>query len=398
MGGDETKEKRVNQSIFNSSEIKEINRYLNKASRSVCKIETSMTTGTGFLIKLYKNYNNPLFCLMTNEHVIKRELIERKEIIEIYYDFGFKYLKIQLDRNKRLINEYTNINLDITIIEIIKEDNINEDYFLEPYLEYNNIKLGNNICILQYPNNLNYSKGNIININNYELSYDASTEKGSSGSPIILENTIQVIGIHKQGGEGKNYGDFIYPLFNILKNNNAEKKICENGEYFIGYWDNGISHGKGIIKDKNGNVKYDGDCINGNFEGYGNFYFKDGKVYKGQWKNDLQHGKGKLYDENGNLIYEGDFMNDRREGFGKYIWKNGEIYIGQWKNDLKHGKGKVYYKNGNMKFDGNFINDHMEGIGKYIWENGVFFIGQMKNDSPQYDKGKTYNKNGSLIR
>ena len=83
-----------------------------------------MTTGTGFLIKLYKNYNNPLFCLMTNEHVIRRELIERKErkeIIEIYYDFEFKYLKIQLDTNKRLINEYTNINLDITIIEIIKE-------------------------------------------------------------------------------------------------------------------------------------------------------------------------------------------------------------------------------------------------------------------------------------
>ena len=43
-----------------------------------------------------------------------------------------------------------------------------------------------------------------------------STDAGSSGSPIFLENKIEVIGIHKQGGKRENYGDLIYPILNIL--------------------------------------------------------------------------------------------------------------------------------------------------------------------------------------
>ena len=45
-----------------------------------------------------------------------------------------------------------------------------------------------------------------------------STDAGSSGSPIFLENKIEVIGIHKQGGKRENYGDLIYPILNILEN------------------------------------------------------------------------------------------------------------------------------------------------------------------------------------
>ena len=384
-----------NQIKIKDSELKEIDRYLNKATRSLCKIITEKNKGTGFFIKLYRN-NNPLFCLMTNEHVIKKGFIDRKETIEIIYDFEFNSIKIKLDKEERFINEYTDMNIDLTIVEIIKKDNISEDFFLLPYTEYNNIKKGNEIYIPQYIKKLKYAEGKIEEINNYELSYKISTTGGSSGSPIILKNTIQVIGIHKEGGENENYGNFIYPIIEKFKSeNNSEKKICENGKYYTGYWENGISHGKGILLDENKKIRYEGDCINGNIEGYGKYYFEGGGIYIGQFKNDLQYGKGKVYGRNGNLRYDGDFVNNHMEGMGKYIYKNGEYYYGQWKNNLRNGKGIMYYKNGNKKYDGDFINNKYEGNGTYFWENGEYYIGQWKNGL-KHGKGTIYYKNGNI--
>ena len=43
------------------------------------------------------------------------------------------------------------------------------------------------------------AKGKIKSINKYEFTHLANTEQGSSGSPIFLENSIHVIGIHKEG-------------------------------------------------------------------------------------------------------------------------------------------------------------------------------------------------------
>ena len=140
-----------------------------------------------------------------------------------------------------------------------------------PSLKFNNIKIGDKIYIPQYPNNLNASKGIIKDINKYELSYNASTEYGSSGSHILLDNTIEVIGIHKQGGKEENYGNFIYPIFNLLKNNKNEYKDKIKDEYYIGDLKNGLRHGKGKIFYKNGKIKYEGDFVKDKFEGYGNF-------------------------------------------------------------------------------------------------------------------------------
>ena len=189
-------EKRENQQKILGSDIKETNIYLNKVSRSLCKITVKNIRGTGFLIKINTNTNNAKFFLMTNEHVIKNELIERNEIIAFYYDNGFQFRTIRLDKKERIIIEFKNISLDIIIVQILQKDNINEDYFLLPSLKYNNIKIGDEIYIPQYPNNLNVSEVKIIDINIYELSYNASTELGASGSPILLDNTIEVIGIH----------------------------------------------------------------------------------------------------------------------------------------------------------------------------------------------------------
>ena len=156
-----------------------------------------------------------------------------------------------MDKDKRFIKEYREKGLDITLIEILKEDKIKEKYFLLPYIGNNNI-LDKNVYIIQYPHgDLSYSKGKILNIDKYEIAHDAGTIAGSSGSPIFLEGTKFVIGIHKEGDKLKkvNYGDLLYPIIkdleqqyndnnpedNIINDNYDEegKIIYKNGNYFI---------------------------------------------------------------------------------------------------------------------------------------------------------------------
>ena len=82
-------------------------------------------------------------------------------------------------------------------------------------------------------------------------------------------------------------------------------------------------------------------------------------------ENDSSNGRGILYYKNGNIKYEGDFVNGNYEGNGKYYNENGEYYIGQFKNSIRQGKGVIYTKDGNVKYDGEFINNiPKEKIGK----------------------------------
>ena len=239
----EHSEERINENeTYNPLNRIDINLY--NVIKSVCKIITTRINGTGFLIKLYKN-NKEFYCILTNEHVITKEMIDMKQKITIIYDAQNKYKEIILNKDERFIKEYKNINIDITIIEILKDDNIKEKYFLLPAIENNDL-IDKNIYIVQFPHgDLSYSKGKILKRNLYEITYDVSTKEGSSGSPIFLENSNSVIGIHKQGSKKnmENYGDLIYPIIIDLK----PQINYENGDYYKGDIINGKANGKGIL-------------------------------------------------------------------------------------------------------------------------------------------------------
>ena len=258
-----------------------IDSYLYDVCPSICKIIYHNKVGTGFFIKLYKN-DKPLFSLMTNEYIITKNMIEKKEEIEVYYDNQKKRIKISLNKNERFIQSFIDIDIDCTIVEILNKDNVNEDYFLLPdidYKDYNYNELKNkNIYIVQFPlgKSMHYSNGEIINIDKYEFSHKASTEPGSSGSPVFLEQTTKVIGIHKASDNYKkeNYGDFIFPIINklnnmsILADNNIfDSKIKEKEEYyslkyvFIGDYDTGKSNIISVLANQKMRKAIGTDCI-----------------------------------------------------------------------------------------------------------------------------------------
>ena len=152
---------RTNEVETKNSEIKEVDISLTKVVKSICKITYSNKCGTGFLIKLYQD-GKELFCLMTNHHVITKELVDSKEMINVKYNFESKWVQIKLDINERFIKY--DPTLDFTIIDI--GDLIKQKYFL--FLNVNNIDyINQKIYIPQYPegNKLSFSEGKIIKIN-----------------------------------------------------------------------------------------------------------------------------------------------------------------------------------------------------------------------------------------
>ena len=85
--------------------FEEPNNSFLKVSRSVCKLQTSNLISTGVFLKFLID-NNYFYCLMTAEYAISQDLIDKKEILNISYDYGFKNLKIKLDNNERNIKKF----------------------------------------------------------------------------------------------------------------------------------------------------------------------------------------------------------------------------------------------------------------------------------------------------
>ena len=75
------------------------------------------------------------------------------------------------------------------------------------------------------------------------------------------------------------------------------------------------------------------------------------KFYIDEFISNFPNGKGIKYFSNGNKLYEGDFINGKFEGNRKYIYDNGDYLIGEYKNGKGYGKGIEYYSNGRTKYE-----------------------------------------------
>ena len=213
------KNNRKNECIINGSPpFEKIDRVIAYVSKSICKViikkDSFYSQGTGFLLAIWID-NERFFCLVSNEHIIKKEFLNDEYIIKISYDNEFITKYIDLNNNKRYMRSFTYIGIDLTIVQILDEDNISKDYFLYPDEQnINNELINSSIYIPQFPGGkqLMNAKGKIKEIKNYEFAHLANTEQGSSGSPIFLENSIYVIGIHKAENTAQKIMAILYIL------------------------------------------------------------------------------------------------------------------------------------------------------------------------------------------
>lgn len=119
--------------------------------------------------------------------------------------------------------------------------------------------------------------------------------------------------------------------------------------------------------------KYEGNFVNGKFEGEGVFYFANGDVYTGAFKENYPDGFGARK------------MKDGTEESGE--WKQGE-FIGQSlvvqgktgciDGDCETGQGVYVYKEGSAKYTGTFKNSAPDGYGTCVYANGDVYVGEWK--------------------
>ena len=167
--------------------------------------------------------------------------------------------------------------------------------------------------------------------------------------------------------------------------------------------------------------EYEGNFVDGKFDGTGTYTYAVGAVYEGNWKNSKKNGFGKFTGEDG-IIFEGEYKDDSRvrgqitypdggqyfgavkgrtrHGQGKMIFADGRLYDGEWLDDepvdmveesepaLKNGWHSDVYDNG--KYEGDLVEGIREGNGIYTWNDGHVYMGEWKNGERNGPGGMTY--------
>ena len=218
-------------------------KILEQMEKNIVKIKIGIEQGTGFFCKIpFPNKENMLPVLITNNHVINEDILFKKdELIK---------LDIKNEENIKTINlnnrlKYTNEDYDVTIIEIKNEDNVNhyleiDDKVINDIINNHNQNkdyIDKTVYIMQYPEGeLSVSYGNIVGIyekEKYNFQHKCSTNRGSSGSPILNIINNKVIGIHKKGAN-INKGAFLsYSIKEFINRNYYMNKSNNIFEYKI---------------------------------------------------------------------------------------------------------------------------------------------------------------------
>ena len=175
----------------------------------------------------------------------------------------------------------------------------------------------------------------------------------------------------------KEHNENLFYLSQYIMSDKTITVYLEDGNIYLGTLKNGVFDGNGTLSSEDNKYLYNGEWKDGLKHGKGQLITEKIK-YSGKFENDQFSGnRGILCDEKGN-IYEGDFLNGKFEGYGHYKMSNGDNYIGEFKNGLFDGKGQLTDKNGNV-FDGNFVKGRKDGFGVIITNKGEKIEGKYKN-------------------
>jgi len=170
---------------------------------AICKIKYGTSgPGIGFFCEINDDDIPFKKALFTNNHILNEKSININK--EIKFEYCKEEKIINISKNRRVIARK---ELDYTCIEIFDTDKINKFFKIDENIINNKDTLKNKeIFILQYPSGeLSHDSGKILDIKNDILIHSVSTDKGSSGSPLIKRDNINlIIGMNVGGHDLEN--------------------------------------------------------------------------------------------------------------------------------------------------------------------------------------------------
>ena len=206
----------------------------------------------------------------------------------------------------------------------------------------------------------------------------------------------------KRNGKGKEYALDLLIFKGEFKNDKRWNGRGYDSSHNTVYK---LNNGKGLVKEyfeKNGELKFEGEYLNGERNGKGKEYNERGILrFEGEYLDGKRNGKGKDYNEDGKLFFEGEYLYDFKLRGKIYIWEKmeyegGFLYNKKWNGkgydedgniiyELINGNGKVkeyYDDNSSLKFEGEYLNGKKNGKGR------DYFIHGMRNFEGEYLNGK----------
>eukprot|EP00252_Welwitschia_mirabilis_P020641 TRINITY_DN5097_c0_g1_i1.p1 TRINITY_DN5097_c0_g1~~TRINITY_DN5097_c0_g1_i1.p1 ORF type:complete len:483 (-),score=59.70 TRINITY_DN5097_c0_g1_i1:611-2059(-) len=149
-------------------------------------------------------------------------------------------------------------------------------------------------------------------------------------------------------------------------------EVFSNGDVYEGEFHQGKFSGSGVYY-YYVNGRYEGDWVDGKYDGYGVETWARGSRYRGQYRQGLRHGYGVYRFYTGD-VYAGEWTNGQSHGCGVQTCEGGSRYVGQFKCGVKHGLGYYHYRNGDT-YAGEYFADKMHGFGVYNFANGHRYEG-----------------------
>ncbi|XP_031390530.1 radial spoke head 10 homolog B [Punica granatum] len=150
-------------------------------------------------------------------------------------------------------------------------------------------------------------------------------------------------------------------------------EFYSNGDYYEGEFYRGRCNGSGVYSYYLASGRYEGDWVEGKYNGYGIESWARGSKYRGQYRQGLRHGLGVYRFYTGDS-YAGEWWNGQSHGVGVQSCKDGSCYVGEFKCGGKHGLGCYYFRNGD-RYAGEYFGDKIHGFGVYHFANGHCYEG-----------------------
>ncbi|BDA43172.1 probable radial spoke head 1 homolog at C-terminar half [Coccomyxa sp. Obi] len=136
----------------------------------------------------------------------------------------------------------------------------------------------------------------------------------------------------------------------------VRKVTFPSGHKYVGQIGNGTMNGLGVYAFDNTQARYEGEFVDGAFEGLGAETFSEG-------------------------LYVGSFRNGQRHGLGVCHYRNGDYYEGQWRAGVRHGMGMQQCTDGS-NYVGGYAAGQRRGCGIYSFPNGDRYEGECAADAP----------------
>ena len=119
-------------------------------------------------------------------------------------------------------------------------------------------------------------------------------------------------------------------------------QFYSNGDFYEGEFHKGKCNGSGVYY-YFARGRYEGDWVDGRYDGHGIESWARGSRYKGQYRQGLRHGYGVYRFYTGDC-YTGEWLNGQSHGFGVQSCADGSSYVGESRFGVKHGLGSYHFR------------------------------------------------------